>query len=224
MSAETDVIVVIFLTAIVSLVGFFGGRLFDIDWRCNQMRRFLRKDYIVVNVVDKDAKYILSKIVNKEEDAIVVGNDMWAVTRGRIYSKKKISMGFEISARDVRFESGAPNVYVTREAITPADFYPTGSEDDIIKPSEVGATLKAWVANQLAKALASIKNTQLYLIVLIVLVALNLIISGYTAISLGTLDKKVDTIQGAITPITNTGGKIQNGAVVIEQKPAGTGG
>lgn len=221
MAGELDVLIVIFTTAFVLVLGVVMGRLFDVNWRCNIMRRFTRKNYVVLNITDKDGKYILSKVVNVEQDTISVGNEMWAVTRGRIYAKKNLHSGFLIGSKDIKFESGAPNVYVNRESITPVDFYPTSSPDEIIKPAEVGSTLKAWIANQLAKALASIQKTQIFLIIIIVLVVLNLLISAYGAFQAADNGKKLDAIQAAVTPISSINGQLQNGTLVITQKPGG---
>jgi hypothetical protein len=90
---------------------------------------------------------------------------MWVLQKYLIYRKDKPERGFLANEKMLRWEEGVPSVYVDKDSLKPVDFYAERGE---VKPEEVGATLTAWVNNQLAKGLASIKQHQLLLILCIV--------------------------------------------------------
>jgi len=224
MADETELILASALTIVVLVLGWFLGRWFDADWRCNFLRRLTKKNYIVVNVTDKDGHNLLSTVCNATDDTVTIGTDMWVLTRGKIYSKKNISKGFLIQDSDIKFRNGAPNIFVDKETVTPVDFYST--TDEIIKPAEIGATLQAWIANQLAKALSNINRVNLILHLIIALLLGNLIIGWLNGQEIGAIRQEVKNLQSAIAPVIPAGtkGVVQNGTLYIDQTKGGASG
>lgn len=223
MAGEAELIITIVITALVLVLGWLLGRWFDADFRCNLMRRLTKKNYLVVNVTDKDGRNLLASVCNATDDTISIGTDMWVVTKGKIYSKKNISKGFIIQESDIKFRNGAPNIFVDRETITPVDFYRT--TDEIIKPTEIGATLQAWIANQLAKALSNINRINILLYLIIALLAGNLLIGWLNGQEISATHKDVKDMRAALTPaITGATGSVQNGTLYIDQTKGGTNG
>lgn len=160
-------------------LAYVVGRASDPIWRGKKMRQFMRKDYILVNIVGKDRKSISSVIADSNSGILKVGKFLWVLEAGRIYRKDKPQAGFMLGPSVVRHEEGMPTVYVDSESLKPLDFF---QEAGAIKPDEVSGSLVGFIANEMAKALMSMKGQQMltYVIIAVVLVSALLGWLGYS--------------------------------------------
>lgn len=177
-------------TTMYALIGFFAimlgaliGKLMDSRFLCKQMRRFLRKNYIIVAIVEKDQKTISTRVMNAEMDYITDGTFAWITKQGSIYRMqdpqmspnlfrsedefKKSTTFFKFTKKNVRWEEGVPTVYVDRDNVKPLNFY---DDKTNVKPNELSSANTAFLSNQRAKDLAT-NQTQTILIVLILIAA-----------------------------------------------------
>lgn len=201
--------------------GFVVGRLLDIDWRCIQMRRFLKRNFIVLNIVEDDGRVYLSRIVDAMNAAVMVDNYLWIITKGRVYRKDKPSMGSSIKKKDIHWgNQGAPNVFVSKDDLTPIPL--TKADASNVKPDELGSVVNAWVDNEIAKRLATGKTNWMQIAVLaITIINLLLAFGAYDSAS-----KANDCVNNGVckntAPAQAAGaGAVTNGTVVINQNPKG---
>lgn len=217
---------------------FIFGKWADPIFRCKMLRQLTKKNYMVIAIVQKDGRTISQRVVNAEKDVAIVNNALWVILGGRVYrrdktgsSKKKDILNafekgtkeeadFQIKADNIVFEEGVPTVYLDSDTITPLDFY---RDKATIKPEEVGSALLAYVYNQLAKAMASVSNIRLLLLIILagVLICAGL---GYMIFTELTTMHEEDLafhaeMRSAYLP---TDGTITEGKLVIEQDRGGT--
>lgn len=175
-------------TTMYALVGFFAimlgaliGKLMDSRFLCKQMRRFLRKNYIIVAIVEKDQKTISSRVMNAEMDYITDGTFAWITKQGSIYRMqdaqlspnifrsedefKKSQSFFKFTKKNVRWEEGVPTVYVDRDNVKPLNFY---DDKTNVKPNELSSANTSFLANQRAKDLASNQNQTILLVLILI--------------------------------------------------------
>lgn len=213
-------VVMILLGAVVlclPVIGFLIGRILDPDWRCVQMRRFMKRNYIVLNIVEGDGRAYLTRVVNAENDVVMVDNYCWVITKGRIYRKDKQNVGTTVGKKDVRWgNQGAPNVFVTKDDIKPLSLDDPNKSN--VKPDEIGSNLNAWNANEKAKLLNSDKNTKLMQWIMIGLLVISLLL-GFGAWD--NSNKLIDMAKKGSVQIMPTEGSAQNGTIIIKQNPRG---
>lgn len=216
----------IYIYALLAFVlvplGWIIGRLMDPVWRCIQMRKWLKAPYIVLNVVRKDNTLISTHVVNAEKDIIVLENTLWIITKGTIHLKTKEGKilketGFTLNNSMLKYEEGAPTVYVDHDNITPVNFYDSGKSS--VKPGEVGSTMLAWVFNQYAKNMASLKQNGQMILVILLLVGLCTGLVWTVKTTVEDNNVKITAIQAALTnsKIVPANGQISNGSITINQ-------
>jgi len=199
-------------------VGFIIGRWMDMVWQAKQKRKFTKQNLVIVNFISKDNKTITPRLVNMSGDVLEYGNKMWIIKAGRIYRKDKPEMGLFLSRENLKWEEGVPTINLSEDTIKPLDYF---IEDSNVKPEELGATLSAWVYNQLAKGFASLKNQSLFIMITMALVAVCLFVSFISMSNSGDAKKMLNemvnsTCYGGGQTIIPPGGSVQNGTIVIK--------
>lgn len=199
------------------ILAFLVGKYQDIVWRCKTFRKYLKKNFIILERVSKDGKTRTARMINLDGDIFNVGNYTWVSKGGRIYRKDKESEGFKAGRHNVAWEEGVPILTVDEDSIKPLDFY---KEDSTIKPEELGSTVSAWVMNQLAKGFATMKNQDLWIKLIMVLCVINLLISYTVMDGVGKLQKQgiqAPAASGTVTPQGGATSATANGSIVIKQ-------
>lgn len=193
---------------------FIIARWQDIDWRCQKLRQYTKKNYIVLNIIDGDYKNYLSKIVNLDKDAIDIDGYTWGIEGNRIYRKDKDTSGFKVKKTDIKFGSqGAPNVFVSKEEIKPINLMP--EEKMEVRPRGLSAILNALIEVELAKRLLKKDNIQMLVYIIIILLVINM---GLSFLALGAASEARDMVKasgGQPASIAHP----QNGSMVINQQP-----
>jgi len=156
---------ILFLTGICLLlpIGFFIGRFLDLYWRAGQIRRFLKKDVIIVNIRQKDRTTFLPQLVTPETKAVLFNNNFWALLKDRIYVEKIPGLGFSLGSTNTKiyYKQGIPVVFTDCDSVEPLCF------NDITPPpsaAELGAAQNAWDLNQRAKNLSGVQMIMLLLV------------------------------------------------------------
>lgn len=212
---------------------FYVGRLFDMDFRCRQMRRWLKQNYIIVNRVQKNGLTVLRDIINADADVVFNKNWLWAYVYGKIYSigmregipvKQLIDEALHNGTepidleKRVIWESGTPNIYVDSDSLIPLTFH---KQDGQVKPDEIGSAINAWNAVQKAKMLAQVDEKKIFAIATLLL-ALGALAFGFinwqTLDELNNRSKGIEANIAKITP----GSNVVNGTLNINQ-PKGLG-
>lgn len=209
-SPENDI-----LMSIVFLVGIFlflpigmivGWMTLDSFMRCKMIRKVTRKNYGIVNFVGKGKK-IISKIKNFDADLVWIKNKCWALTKGGIYEIDKY--GERINEGDVIDPDGVltitetvPVLFIDMDSVEPLTFQKEGREG--IMPEELGATLKGWVDNQMAKVMFLKRTMDAYFM----LVIIACFVAAYFAYTnnqmLTELDSTIQGLQSDIDSLRNT--------------------
>ena len=201
----------IILMGVLIPIAFVVGRFLDPVWKAKQLRKLLKKNFILLGIVSEDGKTIDMKVVNPEGGVIKVEDKFWIMDKGRIYRKDKPEAGFFIGGNQTKYEEGVPTIYVSSRDIKPIDFIKTESK---VKPEAIGSLLMAWVANQSAKGLFKDKKMQIILLItafsLLASVACALLI--FSALEdISEINAKLDQIkqnQRVSIPSSNDGGVI----------------
>lgn len=221
-------------TTMYALVGFFAimlgaliGKLMDSRFLCKQMRRFLRKNYIIVAIVEKDQKTISSRVMNAEMDYVTDGTFAWITKQGSIYRMndaqlspnlfrtddefKKSQTFFKFTKKNVRWEEGVPTVYVDRDNVKPLNFY---DDKTNVKPNELSSANTSFLANQRAKDLATNQTQQILLILILIGAAAAAYFSwqAYTMVGDIKTGLAAGTYQTVPTP---KGATVANGTMTI---------
>jgi hypothetical protein len=172
---------------------FFGGfclligRMLDPMFRTRQLRRFLKKNYLILYFVSKDGKTIQPRIINADDDTFMHKGCLYVVEKGKIWRKlegkagtvaielKEGGFNFNPSEgeRPVRYEEGVPVIYMDNEHIKPLSF---SNEEIKVTPSGVGSAINSWVSNQIAKGLVGENK---YLTIGLIIIGLLVLISAF---------------------------------------------
>lgn len=199
-------------------VGILIGRLLDLDWRCTKMRQFLKKNYVVLNILEGDGAVYLSSIVNLENDVLNVDNKAWVIDKRRIYRRDKPALGSIIGKQDIKWgNQGAPNIFVGKDDLKakPLD----DPNKSILKPTEVGSALNGWKLYEAAKAkLAALKdNLPIYLgVMVLIMLAGFYVLHGENA----DLAKQMNGIQNGSISVACQAGAAHAAAPPAVQPPS----
>jgi hypothetical protein len=145
-------------------VGWVVGRLMDLEWRTKQLRNFLKKDYAILRIFNKDGKTIKSTMVDLGKDEMKVGEELWMIDQRHIYRSDKREKGFFSGDQQMKWEEGVPTLFVDRDHIKPIEFYPP---EGTTKPAEISAWLTSKSANELAKSKKAAESARTLLLVAI---------------------------------------------------------
>ena len=210
---------------------FFGGfcvlvgRLLDPMFRVRQLRRFLRKNYLVLYFVSKDGKTILPRVINADDDTFMHKGALYVVEKGKIWRRMQGEAGsaavelkeggFNFNPtegeRPVRYEEGVPVIYMDNEHIKPLQF---SNEEAKVTPSGVGSAVNAWISNQIAKGLVGENK---YLTIGLIVIGLLVLISAFFSYQ---ANDQLGGIREACLTTAAGGSNIQNGTMIITQPKA----
>lgn len=211
------------LGGVLALVALFVGitiyvfaRWQDPVQRCKWKRKWLKQNTHVLYITDKEGKTINARTVNVEKDCINVDNELWVIVGSRVYRKDNTSQGTTIKRKNIRYEEGAPTIYVDRDSIKPLDFYEDSSK---VKPEEIGATLNAYVFNQLAKGIAGIANQKTFMMIILIASLASVGLNLYLVKTISEMGDQLTSIKNAISgsSIIPKGGTLANGTIYVTQ-------
>jgi hypothetical protein len=216
---NVDFGVLMIIMAVFGVVlAWFIGRWADPVYKCKTMRKWFKKPYYIFNIIDKDGRTIDTKVVNAEKDVVVRDNNMWIIMKNRVYRKDKPESGFSISKNMIRWEEGAPTVYVDSDTLKILDFQRDEPASGV-KSEEVGSTILAYIYNKIAKAMMGVDQFKMLQYLVIVLILGSLAVSWQTMQSVGKVDEKVTALNARLNeenPMFNSNG---TGGVIIKQQP-----
>lgn len=138
---------------------------FDTFSRVKILRAVTKRNYGIVFLVGR-GKQITTLVKNLDEDTIWIDNNVWIIDSNKIYRKDNKTNINAIESKHINTISGIPILFLSLESMKPLDFY---SDENTVKPEEIGATLRAWLYNQYAKMLFFKKTIEIAAIVIIVL-------------------------------------------------------
>ena len=213
--ADVDTTFISIIVVIFVILGF-GAYLFgmwsNVIWRCKQLRSFLKKNYIIINLLDKDKKGIVQAVVNAVKGKIIYRDFTWYITEGSIWRLIEISAEKEVpdakpGAKDssrllskepkhhnfmdnIVHVEGVPMVFLDMDTLMPVGFENSTAK---VKANEISAFLQADWMNEYAKMQAQNKQMSL-LLILAVILSLATIVVCYVMI--GGVDQKVSAVQG----------------------------
>lgn len=190
------------ITTLFVFIAFLIGRFLDPLWRAKQLRKLLRKNYIVVAIVSKDLKTIQEKVVNADKDLIEIDGKFWVIRQGVIFRKDRgEAKGYDktfITRKDLKWQEEVPIIYLSEDSLKPLSFW---KDESGVKPIEVASTLKGWIANQRAKDLMSQKQQLIFTIIILIgmVIVAYLVWQNYDTLQaiknqLGTTAQAVKTI------------------------------
>lgn len=204
MTLVMSIVFSIFIIAVA--LAFFVGRISDPVWKAKIMRMLdKKKNYYQIGFVSKSGMHIRNKILDIEQAVLEHRGKMWVANRGRIYDEQNPDNGFFIGSKPRMWEEGVPRLFVNDDDFMPMTFFESSSH---VKPDEIGSELKAWVDNQIAKAIAqfakafaSIKNHQMLLYICIVVGVAAIGISFITMQAVNNLQTDISLMK---TQVNNT--------------------
>lgn len=148
----------------------FGWVLIDPFMRCKIMRKVSKRNFGIVNFVGKGKKMV-TRIKNFDHDLVWIGNKCWVLTKAAIYELDKygdtIVEGGEIKPENiVSVTETVPVLFIDLDSMEPLSLKREFREK--IQPEELGATLKGWIDNQMAKVSFLKKTMDIYFMIVIV--------------------------------------------------------
>lgn len=154
------------------VVGLIGGRFLDPEWKVKQLRYFTKKNYIIVGLVSEDKRTIVDRSILVEGGVVFFAGKIWQYEEGGMYRKDKPEQVINIKS-NLKWKEGVPYIFLSEKTFRPIDF---AVEKTDVKPQESGSILTAWLANQYAKMMASVRRNEM--IILATLIAVILIGGG----------------------------------------------
>lgn len=193
--------------AIVIIIGSFmfipvgmvvGWVMFDLFIRCKILRRVSKRNYGIVNFVGK-GKRIVSKIKNFDHGLIWQKEDLWVLTKGKIYQQTKdgnaANEGYSLDPESVlTLVDTIPVIFVDMDSMEPLSITQQGRTP--VYPSEIGSACKAWMDVQRAKLLANKKAMDILLLVAIICAIGAIVISALTYNKVEELTKLIKGMSG----------------------------
>jgi len=187
-----------------------GWALLDPYVRAKILRKITHRNWGIINFVGKGQK-IFSKIKNFDDALVWKKNEVWIITREHVYQITKD--GDAIVRKDkidsesiVTLIDTVPVLFVDLDSMQPLSLARDRREG--INPLELGSTLKAWVDNQLAKAMFLKKTMDIYFIIIIIcsVLAVGFAYMNMTKVDDVTAQLKTmqSTLNGLIEQLSNT--------------------
>lgn len=206
-------IIIILLGSFMFLpVGMLLGWAFlDPYVRCKVIRKVTRRNYGIVNFVGKGQK-LISKIKNFEQALVWKKNEVWIITEEFVYQLSKdgdsiVEQGRLAPENIVTLIDTVPVLFIDVDSMQPLSLARDRREG--INPLELGSTLKAWVDNQLAKAMFLKKSYNAYFLIIIIacIGAIGFGYVNYTKLeelstSVKTLSSQIETLVNQMIPPT----------------------
>jgi hypothetical protein len=180
-----------------------GWAVLDPYVRCKILRKMTRKNYGIINFVGKGQK-LISKIKNFEQALVWKKNEVWIISEEFVYQLTKdgdsiVEKGKINPESIVTLIDTVPVMFVDVDSMQPLTLARDRREG--INPLELGATLKSWVDNQLAKAMF-LKQTYNIYFVIIIGCSIGAILFGYVNYTkLDELSNSVKTLSAQIQSV-----------------------
>jgi len=180
-----------------------GWATLDPYVRCKILRKASKKNFGVINFVGKGQK-IVSKIKNFDNALIWKKNETWVITKEHVYQLSKDGDTIVEKAKIdpesiVTLIDTVPVLFVDLDSMQPLSLARDRREG--INPLELGSTLKAWVDNQLAKAMFLKKTMDIYLLIILITSVVAVGLSYYNMNRISELTTELTTIKGQLAEI-----------------------
>ena len=148
----------------------FGWLFLDPYMRCKILRKSTHRNYGLIYFVGKGNK-IATKVKNFDDALVWKKNEVWVITKEHVYQITKdgnaINEGNKIDPESIiTLIDTVPILFVDLDSMQPLSLARDRREG--INPLELGASLKAWADNQLAKALVLRKSLDMYFIIVVI--------------------------------------------------------
>jgi hypothetical protein len=182
-----------------------GWALLDPYVRTKIIRKMTHRNYGIINFVGKGQKMI-SKVKNFDQALVWKKNEVWIITKEHVYQLSKdgdsvVEKGKIEPESIVTIIDTVPVLFVDLDSMQPLSLARDRREG--INPLELGATLKAWVDNQLAKAMFLKKTYDIYFFIVIG-AAIGSILFGYVNMTkLDSLIASMKILSDQVTAILN---------------------
>lgn len=180
-----------------------GWAILDPYVRAKILRKVTHRNWGIINFVGKGQK-IFTKIKNFDNALVWKKNEVWIITREHVYQITKD--GDAVVKKDkidpesiVTLIDTVPVLFVDLDSMQPLSLARDRREG--INPLELGSTLKAWVDNQLAKAMFLKKTMDIYFIIIIICSVLAIGISYMNMNKIDTLTSQMKTVQGTLNTL-----------------------
>lgn len=183
------------LIIFVGMFAVFGAFLFakwqDPFWKCKTLRSIFKKDYIIAGMINHDKHTIKRIVINAQQACFMYEGSIYVVDKAKISRDREIKTTLknipsssiteqsEFKEERIMFVEGCPIAFFDQENICPVGFASNAPNLSGITPSQAGATIMAWYRNMVARATMDAGKIQLFLIIILVLCAVNILISGY---------------------------------------------
>jgi hypothetical protein len=199
------VIIVLLLGSIMFLpVGMIiGWATLDPYVRCKILRKASHKNYGIINFVGKGQK-LISKIKNFDHGLVWKKNETWVITKEHVYQLTKDGDSIVEKAKIdpesiVTLIDTVPVLFVDLDSMQPLSLARDRREG--INPLELGSTLKAWVDNQLAKAMFLKKTMDIYLLIIIIVSVASAFLGYLNMTHIEDMNGQLKLMQGQLTDI-----------------------
>lgn len=186
-----------------------GWAMLDPYVRCKILRRMSKKNYGIVQFVGKGNKMV-SKIKNFDDALIWKKNNVWVITREHIYQLTKnadaiVEKNVIEPENIVSLIETVPMMFVDLDSMQPLSLARDRREG--INPLELGATLKAWVDNQLAKAMFLKKTMDMYMLIILIVSVISV---GLAYINMNKLDELATQLKLISSQLANVTANLPN--------------
>jgi hypothetical protein len=199
------IIIILLLGSLMFLpVGMLvGWALLDPYVRCKVLRKASKKNFGIINFVGKGQK-IVSKIKNFDNALIWKKNETWVITKEHVYQLSKDGDTIVEKAKIdpesiVTLIDTVPVLYVDLDSMQPLSLARDRREG--INPLELGSTLKAWVDNQLAKAMFLKKTMDIYLLIILIVSIASMGLSYYNMTVMGDLASQLTSVKAQLAEV-----------------------
>lgn len=199
------IIIVLLLGSMMFLpVGMLiGWAMLDPYVRCKVLRKASKKNFGIINFVGKGQK-IISKVKNFDTALIWKKNETWVITKEHVYQLSKDGDTIVEKAKIdpesiVTLIDTVPVLFVDLDSMQPLSLARDRREG--INPLELGSTLKAWVDNQLAKAMFLKKTMDIYLLIILIVSVASAFLGYLNMTRMEDVGNQLKAVQGQLTEV-----------------------
>jgi hypothetical protein len=199
------ILVVLLLGSMMFLpVGMLiGWAMLDPYVRCKVLRKASRKNFGIINFVGKGQK-IISKVKNFDTALIWKKNETWVITKEHVYQLSKDGDTIVEKAKIdpesiVTLIDTVPVLFVDLDSMQPLSLARDRREG--INPLELGSTLKAWVDNQLAKAMFLKKTMDIYLLIILIVSVASAFLGYLNMTRMEDIGNQLKAVQGQLAEV-----------------------
>jgi len=128
------------------------------------LRSTTKKNFGVIQLVEKDGKNIVSFVKNLSADVIEWANGFWHIDKDRIYNDKG-DVNYAITSDHLKYIAGVPTLFLDANSFSPLNFWrdPNKKTD----PREITLPAKAWIVTKEMELLSLKKVTEFLVIAMI---------------------------------------------------------